>query len=124
LQASPPAAPTSAAVRLEACAGCERIPRVPSRDRCAERLQPVEIGVQALEEESLQELVALRAFGPKGLEVPMAPNDAAREPHRPAGTVELLEDERLGAQAAGLGGSREPCHSGAGDDEIGHGIRA
>ena len=122
-----PIASTSAScqpVGVEAGAGGQRVAGLPLDDRRAERLEPAEVRVEALEEQALKALVAVRALRAEAVEVAVAPDHAARQPHRAARARQLLYYERVGAEAARLGGCHEPGHSGACDDEIGHGIRA
>jgi hypothetical protein len=92
--------------RVEARAAGQRVAGLARHNRRAERFQPAQVLVQALEEQSLEALVAVRALFPEALQPPVAPHDGARQPHRTTRPGELLQHKRLGAQPARLGGSR------------------
>src|SRR4051794_15104487 len=108
---------------VESRPGGQGVAGVALHDRRAERLEPVEVCVEALEQQALKALVALRALVAEAVEVAVAPDDATRQAHRPAGARQLLYYEGIGAEAARLRGCRESGYSSACNDDIGHGIR-
>src|SRR5215218_10722989 len=84
--------------RLEPHAGGQRISGFPLGQGGAEPLEPSQVGVETLEERALEPLLATRALGPEASEVAMAPNHAARQAHRAARMLELLEHEHFGPE--------------------------
>src|SRR5207244_11686532 len=103
-----------------AAAARGRVPRLALHHRRAEPLEPVETVVEAIDDLPLERRVAARALVPEGRERSVAPDDPAREQHRAARPLALLEDDRLGAELAQPGGRAETGHTGAGDcDQLG-----
>ncbi len=105
--------------RIEADARRERIAGVPRDDRGAEPLEPGECVVEAFPDHALQLGVAAGALLPEALEVPVAPDDAAREIHRPARPVPLLVDDDAGAELARTRRRSQAGHPRPRDDEVG-----
>src|SRR5213592_3125756 len=104
------------AARVEALARRARVGRVLPDDLGPERDEPVQRLVEAVEDGTLQLLVAREALGSKVLEGPVAPDDATREQHRAAWARALLEDDRLGAEFASARRRAEAGHPGSGDE--------
>src|SRR4029450_271486 len=86
------------ATRVEALADRARVARLVLEHRCAERLEPLDPVVEALDDQPLERRIPARALGPEALERPMAPDDDAREHHRASDAGALLEHERLRAR--------------------------
>src|SRR6188472_2815870 len=108
------------AARVEALADRARVARLALEDRSAERLEPVEPFVQALEDQALQGGVAAGTLRAEVLELAVAPDDAAREEHRSAGTVALLEHDRLGAELTRTRGRGQSGHARTGNEQLGY----
>ena len=104
------------ASRVEALPGRARVRRVLPHDLGPERDEPVEPFVEPVEHEPLEPLVAVRTLAAKVLERQVTPDDAAREEHRPARAVALLEHDRLGPELAGARSSAQAGHPSSGDD--------
>ena len=87
-----------------ACRSARRSSRVArvarSTTAAPRRSSQAEVVVEPLVDEPLQLRVAARALRRKSLEVAVAPDDAAREQHRPAGAVALLVHDDVGAALA------------------------
>ena len=94
------------------------IARIVPDDRGAERLEPREVVVEALVDDALERLVAVRAFGAKAVELAVAPNDTARKQHRAARAITLLEHQYGCALLRCVCGGAEPGHAGPGDYEV------
>ncbi len=99
------------AARVEANAGGERVVRLARHHGGAERLEPGKPLVQPLEYDPLERRVSAGALGAKLLERAVAPDHAAREQHRAAGPVALLEHERLRPELARPRGRAQAGHS-------------
>src|SRR5439155_25257622 len=104
--------------RVEADAGRERVAGLAPGQGRPERLEPVEVRVEPLEDESLKRGVAVGAVRAEGVELAVPPDDPAREQHRAAGAVALLEYAHVRPARACLRGRREPGHAGPGDDQV------
>jgi hypothetical protein len=101
-------------------AGRARVAGLALGDVTPERLEPPEVAVEAVEHEPLELGVAVGRFGAEELEVAVAPDDAAREQHRAAGPVALLEHRHVRPELARVGGGAQPGHAGAGYDQVWH----
>ena len=108
-------------VRVEADADRGGVARLPAHHRRAELLQPPQVDVEPLVHEALEHGVAAGALAAEVVELAVPPDDPAREQHRAARAVALLEDEHARATGGRLRRGDEPGHSGPGDDEVGHG---
>ena len=102
------------AARVEALPGRERVRRVLPDDLRPQRNQPVERLVERVEEHPLEPFVTAGALAPEVLEGSVAPDDTAREEHRAARPVALLQHDWVGAELAGARGCAEAGHPGAG----------
>ena len=109
--------------RVEAGAAGERVARLPLDGPRAQRLDPLEAGVEPLEHRALERLVAAGALLPEARELTMAPDHAARQQHRAAGAVALLQHEHARAALRGLDGRAQPGHARARDDQVVPGAR-
>ena len=89
-------------------------------NRGVERGQPLEGLVQALDDHPLQGRVAAGALGLEVLERSVAPDDAAREEHRAAGAVALLQHDRLGPELARSRGGDQAGHARSVDRQVGY----
>jgi len=89
-------------------------------DTGAEPLEPADVVVEPVVDEPLELGASARALLAEPLEVAIAPDDAAREPHRSAGDVALLEQQDVRAALGRLDRSRETCHPGPCYHEVGH----
>src|SRR5262249_45766203 len=98
--------------RLEAQADRQRVAGLLPDDLGAERAQPLEPLVEPLDDDALQLGVAARALLAERLEVAIAPGDARREEHRPAGTVSLLVHDRVEPELARADSRAEAGHAG------------
>ena len=97
-----------------------RITRLALGDPGTERLEPLERLVQARDDHRLQVGVAARALGPELLDRAVAPDDAAREEHRPARAVALLQHHRFRTELARPRGGDQAGHACSGDREVGY----
>src|SRR5215470_15612307 len=104
--------------RVEALPRRARVAGLVPDDRRAERLEPCDPVVQPLPDRALQTLVSGRALRSEVVPLPKAPDDAAREQHRAAGSRPFLVDDGRGAESAGVRGSAEARHPGAGDPQV------
>src|SRR5205085_416911 len=86
--------------------------------RRAERLEPDNPFVEPLEDELLEQRIPAGALRAELLERPVAPDHAAREEHRAAGAVALLEDDGSRPELARPRGRRQAGHAGAGDAQV------
>ena len=84
----------------------------------AARLEPVEVGVETLEQRPLQRLVAVRALAPEGVPAGVAPDHAGGEAHGAAGRGGLLEVEHARAELARVRCGGEAGHPRAGHDQV------
>src|SRR5581483_3283058 len=97
------------APRVEAHARGARVAGPLRDDRRAERAQPRERVVEALEDEPLERRLAGGALAPERVPLAVAPDDARARAHRAAAVRALLEHARAD-------GGREAGHPRAGDD--------
>jgi hypothetical protein len=110
-------------LRIEANTRGERIVGFPRDDRRAEALEPGKRVVETFPDHALQVGVTSRALLPEALEIPVAPDDAAREVHRSARPVALLMDDDSGAELPRTGGCDQAGHPRPRDDEVGQSAR-
>src|SRR5918996_3516925 len=96
----------------------ERVPGLARDDGRAQPLEPPQRLVQSLPDDPLELRVAPRAFRAKPLPLPVPPDDAAREEHRPARSVALLVHDDVRSQLARPRRRHEPGHARPGDDEL------
>ena len=89
-------------------------------NRGVERGEPVQGSVELFDDSPLQDGIAAGALGPEILERAVAPDDPAREQHRAARTVALLEHDRFGAELARPRGRDEAGHPRSGDRQVGY----
>jgi hypothetical protein len=101
------------AARVETLSGGARVGRVLRDDRWPERDKPVERLVEAVEDRTLELLVAAGALGTEVLERAVPPDDAAREEHRAARPRAFLQHDRLRAELTGPRSSTEAGHPGS-----------
>src|SRR5437016_4351339 len=78
--------------RVEPLTDRARIPRLVRHHRRTERLEPPDPVVEPFPDDALQALVAGRTLRSKVVPLPEAPDDTAREEHRPARPRSLLVD--------------------------------
>ena len=105
--------------RIEAATDGPRVPRRPLRYLRAERLEPVESLVQLVDQASLQHGIAAGTLFPELGQRPMSPDHPARQQHRPAVAIALLEDDDLRAELPSSSRRDETGHARAGDPEDG-----
>ena len=103
--------------RIEPHADRVRIARLLPHDLGAQRAQPLEAVVQALDHLALQLRVAAGTFRAERIEVAVAPHDARGQQHRAAGPVALFVDDRLEAELARACGRAEAGHATAEDGQ-------
>jgi hypothetical protein len=109
--------------RVEADTGRERVAGLTRDHPGTQPLEPGEGVVQPLPDDPLKVVVAARALLPEALEIPVAPDHAAREEHRATRPVALLVDDDMCAELAGTHSGGQAGHPRAGDDEAGQGSR-
>ncbi len=110
-------------LRFEAHARRERIAGLPRDNGSAEPFEPGERVVEALPDHPLQLGVTAGALLPEALEVSVAPDDAAREVHRPSEPRPLLVDDDVGAQLPRTRRRGQAGHPSPRDDEVGQWAR-
>src|SRR5919201_4932917 len=96
--------------RIEPLPGRARIARLSLEHRRAERLEPGDRIVQPPPDEPLKRLVAARALVAEVFPLAVAPDDTARQEHRPARTIALLVDDRRRAELARPGRRGQSGH--------------
>src|SRR5919106_1586500 len=106
-------------LRVEAHSGGQWVSRLARHRGPSQRLQPPDVRVKPLEQQLLQISVAARALGVEPVQLPVAPDHPARQPHRPAGAVQLLVHRRRRAQPASLRRRHQAGHSCAGHYKVG-----
>src|SRR5262249_56387925 len=79
--------------------------------RPAQPPEPAHRVVEPLPDQPLQRLVPSRALPAVLVELRVPPDDPAREQHRPARPVALLQQAHLSTQLARTGGGDEPGHA-------------
>src|SRR5262245_25247937 len=119
----PPRQNLRKASRIEAPANRQRVPRLARHDGSTEPFHPGERVVEAFPDDSLEPWIPARTLGPKALEVPVAPDDAAREVHRPAWPRALLKDKHVCAELARTHRGGQAGHPSPRDDEVGQRAR-
>src|SRR5436190_14299523 len=87
-------------------------------DGGAQRLEPVERVVEALDDEPLQARVAVRALATELVERAVAPDNPARKQHRAAGPIAFLEHCRRSSELASARSGAQSGHAGAGNDQL------
>src|SRR6187551_1314107 len=97
--------------RVEALADGSRVAGLMLDDRRSERLQPLDRLVQPLDDQALQGRIPARAFLLERIERSVAPDDAAREEHRAARSIALLQHDRFGSELARPRGGGQAGHA-------------
>src|SRR6186997_1396176 len=106
--------------RVEALADGSRVAGLMLDNRRSERLQPLDRLVQPLDDLALQGRVPARAFLLEGFERSVAPDDAAREEHRAAGPIALLQHDGLGPELPRPCGGGQAGHARTGYHQVGY----
>ena len=109
------------AARIEAPADRARVLCLGADERGAQRLQPVECVVELFDDQPLKPGIGGRALAPEVVKRAVSPDDAARQQHRAARPVALLEHGGRDAELPGARGRAQPGHAGAGDIHLGQG---
>src|SRR5439155_435568 len=103
---------------VEALADRARISGLALDDRRSERLEPLEAFVEPLDDLTLESRVTPRALGAEVFQRPKPPDNPAREEHRAARTVTLLEDDGLGAELTGASRRDQAGHARADYEQV------